>query len=53
MTPICDLLSQNWETSRKRQAADFKLSTNQHCRVFIVSDIHPDQYFQFVKDILL
>ena len=39
-------------TSRKQQAADFIYST-QHCRVFMVSDNHLDQYFLFVKDMLL
>ncbi len=41
-------------TSCKRQAADFIFSTNQHCRVFMVSDNHLDQYLKSViKDMLL
>ncbi len=34
------------EASRKLQAADFTFGgTNQHCRVFMVSDNHPDNSF--------
>ena len=44
---ICDLLGWNSVkpgTSRNQQAADFTISTNQHCMVFMVIVNHEDQY---------
>ncbi len=32
---------------------DFTFTTNQHGKVYMVSDNHPNQYFKFVNDILL
>ncbi len=37
-------------TILEQQAADSTFGANQHCRVFMISDNHRDQYFQFVKD---
>ncbi len=33
--------------------SDKRFILHQHCSVFMVSDSHLDQYFQFVKDMLL
>ena len=38
-------------TSRQRQQTDLRFNTHQQCRLVINNQL--DQYFQFVKDILL
>ncbi len=41
-----------WGTSRSSKQLILHLVQIKHCMVFMVSDNHLDQYFQFVKDML-